>query len=235
MVEENKTMKKKLPFKKGLIVSCQAYPGDPLYGAPFMTAMAKAAEMGGAVGIRAQGLKDIRAIQARVKLPMIGIIKKTYPGSAVYITPTGREVKALLRLKPEIIALDATLRRRPGGEKLEDLIGMIHAGGSLAMADVSTLKEGVEAEKLGADLLSTTLAGYTPESRKTKGPDLDLLKKVTGTSGIPVIGEGRFETPEQVEEAMKRGAYAVVIGRAITIPQAITQKFVLAAKVGLKI
>ena len=227
-------MKKKLPFKKGLIVSCQAYPGDPLYGAGFMAAMAKAAQMGGAVGIRAQGIKDIRAIQAQVKLPVIAIIKKTYPGSAVYITPTSREVKALLRLKPEIIALDATLRYRPGGERLKDLIGMIHAGGSLAMADVSTLKEAEEAGKMGVDLLSTTLAGYTPQSRKMQGPDLDLLKKIIGASGVPVIGEGRFETSEQVEEAMKRGACAVVIGRAITIPQAITRKFVLAAKRGMK-
>jgi N-acylglucosamine-6-phosphate 2-epimerase len=219
----------KLPFKKGLIVSCQAYPGDPLYGPQFMAAMAEAAQQGGAVAIRAQGIADIKAIQSKVRLPIIGIIKKNYKGSGVYITPTELEVKSLLKAKVGIVALDATLRNRPKGEKLKDLIRMIHAGKALAMGDVSTLREGIEAEKLGVDILSTTLAGYTPARKRTEGPDLGLLKQLAGRCAVPLIGEGRFETPEQVKKAVKMGAYGVVIGRAITIPQAITRKFAQAA------
>jgi N-acylglucosamine-6-phosphate 2-epimerase len=233
-VVEKKDERLKLPFKKGLIVSCQAYPGDPLYGAGFMAAMAQAAQMGGAVAVRAQGIQDIKAIQAKVKLPLIGIIKKSYPGSSVYITATQQEVKALIRLKPEVIALDGTLRRRPRAEKLKDLIGMIHSGGSLVMADVSTLEEGLESQGMGADIISTTLSGYTSQSGKMKGPDLVLLKKLIRRCRVPVIGEGRFETPRQVEKAMRMGAYAVVIGGAITIPQAITRKFAKAAAQGIK-
>ncbi len=192
--------------------------------------MAEAAQQGGAVAIRAQGIPDIKAIQSRVPLPIIGIIKKKYKGSGVYITPTKLEVKALIKAKVKIIALDATLRGRPKGEKLRDLMDMIHAGKTLVMADVSTMKEGIEAEKLGADIISTTLAGYTSARKRTPGPDLGLLKQLSEKCGVPVIGEGRFETPEQVKKAMKMGAYGVVIGRAITIPQAITKKFSQAAK-----
>ena len=199
-----------------------------------MAAMAKAAQMGGAVAIRAQGVKDIRAIKAQVKLPLIGIIKKSYKGSPVYITPTRQEVKALLRVKARIIALDATSRRRPKDEDLQDLVEMIHAGKALAMADVSTLREGMEAQNLGVDMISTTLAGYTPYSRQKPEPDLGLLKSLVEQCDIPIIGEGRFETPEQVTQAMKLGAYGVVIGKAITIPQAITLKFAKAAAKGIR-
>ncbi|MCX7624906.1 MAG: N-acetylmannosamine-6-phosphate 2-epimerase [Candidatus Sumerlaeaceae bacterium] len=218
-------------FPRGLIVSCQALEHEPLHGSHIMARMALAAQQGGAVGIRANTPQDIRAIREMVALPVIGIYKREYEGSEVYITPTFEEARAIAEAGADMIALDATLRPRPKGETLAQLIRRIHEELDLpVMADCSTLEEAVEAAKLGADVVSSTLAGYTTYSRKTEGPDFDLLREMLQFVNVPVIAEGRFHTPEQVAQALAMGCYAVVVGGAITRPQEITARFTAAVR-----
>lgn len=218
-------------FPRGLIVSCQALEHEPLHGSHIMARMALAAQQGGAVGIRANSPDDIRAIRQSVKLPIIGIYKRVYEGSDVYITPTFEEAKAVAQAGADMIALDATARPRPRRETLGDLIRRIHEELDLpVMADCSTLEEALEAERLGADVVSSTLAGYTPYSRKTEGPDFDLLREMLARVAVPVFAEGRFHTPERVAQALAMGCYAVVVGGAITRPQEITARFVSAIR-----
>ncbi|MGV3467296.1 MAG: N-acetylmannosamine-6-phosphate 2-epimerase [Heyndrickxia sp.] len=213
-------------IKKGLIVSCQALEDEPLHGSEVMAKMAKAAAMGGAIGIRANGVEDITAIKQVVNLPIIGLIKRNYPDSEVYITPTLKEVNELLSVGVDIIALDATKRVRPNGESFEELVKHIQNNGVRVMADISTLEEGRLAESLNVDCVSTTLSGYTAYSTKKYGPDFKLLKETTRELKIPVIAEGQIHMPEQVTEALKIGAHAVVVGSAITRPQLITEMYV---------
>ncbi len=218
-------------FRRGLIVSCQALEHEPLHGSHIMARMALAAEQGGAVGIRANTPEDIQAIKATVKLPVIGIYKREYEGSEVYITPTFAEAKAIAEAGADMIALDATPRPRPGGETLATLIRRIHQELDLpVMADCSTTEEAIAAAELGADVVSSTLAGYTPYSRKTEGPDFEMLREVLDRVSVPVFAEGRFHTPEQVAQALAMGCYAVVVGGAITRPQEITARFTAAIK-----
>lgn len=218
-------------FPRGLIVSCQALEHEPLHGSHIMARMALAAQQGGAVGIRANTPEDIRAIREMVSLPIIGIYKREYEGSDVYITPTFDEARAIAEAGAEMIALDATLRPHPNGETLGGLIRRIHDELDLpVMADCSTLEEAVEAARLGADVVSSTLAGYTPYSRKTEGPDFDLLREMLQQVNVPVFAEGRFHTPEQVAQALAMGCYAVVVGGAITRPQEITARFAAAVR-----
>lgn len=211
--------------KGGLIVSCQALPGEPLHGADIMARMALAAYQGGAVGIRANGPDDIRAIRAVVPLPIIGILKDGSEG--VYITPTLRHAQAVAEAGAAVVALDATGRPRPDGSALPDLIARIHSEcGMPVMADVSTLDEALAAEQAGADFAAPTLAGYTPYSQRLKGPDFELLRAMVEALKIPVIAEGRIKTPKQARMALDYGALAVVVGGAITRPQQITAQFV---------
>lgn len=219
-------------LKGNLIVSCQALETEPLHSSFIMSKMALAAKEGGAKGIRANSVADINAIKEEVDLPVIGIIKRDYPDSPVYITATKQEVTELLTTEAEIIALDGTKQVRPHHEQLADLVELIHEGGRLAMADVSTLEEAIAAEKLGFDIVSTTLAGYTPYSKKTEEPDFDLLAEVVKSVKIPVIMEGHTYLPEHVTEALKIGAYSVVVGSIITRPQLITERYVKATKMG---
>ncbi|GER67913.1 putative N-acetylmannosamine-6-phosphate 2-epimerase [Weizmannia acidilactici] len=212
--------------KGKLIVSCQALEDEPLHSPFIMSKMALAAKEGGAAGIRANGAEDIRAIKAETGLPVIGIVKRDYEGSEVYITPTKKEIDELLGVKPDMIALDATGRVRPNGEQLSGLIGYVHEKGLPVMADISTYEEGLHAAELGADCLSTTLSGYTPYSPKQEGPDFELLRKLSETLTIPVFAEGRINTPMDAQKAFGLGAFAVVVGSAITRPQLITRKFV---------
>lgn len=213
----------------GLIVSCQALADEPLHGASMMARMAMAAHSGGAVGIRANGPEDIRNIRAAVPLPLIGLYKDGSEG--VYITPTLAHARAVAEAGADMIALDATPRPRPGGEQLGDIIRAIHAElGALVMADISTVEEGLAAEAAGADVLSTTLSGYTPSSPRQAEPDLALIAALTARATIPVIAEGRFRTSEQVCAALNLGAFAVVVGAAITRPQVITRWFVEAIR-----
>lgn len=211
-------------LQSGLIVSCQALPHEPLHGAPIMARMARAAHEGGAVGIRANGPDDVRAIREVVTLPLIGLFKDGTEG--VYITPTLAHARAIIEAGADIIALDATPRPRPNGERLEQIIAAIHALGRLVMADISTVDEGCAAEAAGADLISTTLSGYTPYSPQRSDPDLDLVQRLVGRVQLPVIAEGRIATPAHLVAAFQAGAYAVVVGGAITRPQMITRTFV---------
>ncbi|QUY65215.1 N-acetylmannosamine-6-phosphate 2-epimerase [Helcococcus kunzii] len=213
-------------LKGKLIVSCQALTDEPLHSSFIMGRMAIAAKEGGASGIRAQSVEDILEIQKQVDLPIIGIIKKNYPDSEVFITPTKNEVEALLTTNCEIIALDATNRKRPNDEKIEDLVELIHSHGKLAMADCSTLEECLEAEKIGFDILSTTLFGYTNYSKNYDRPDFESTKKIVEMTNTPVIAEGKINTPEDLKKVYECGVYSAVVGSAITRPQLITKKFV---------
>ncbi|MEK3877746.1 MULTISPECIES: N-acetylmannosamine-6-phosphate 2-epimerase [unclassified Paenibacillus] len=214
----------------GLIVSCQALPDEPLHGPEIMARMAVAAAEGGAIAIRANGAADVRAIKQAVALPVIGIVKRNYPDSDVYITPTLRETEELLEAGADIIAFDGTRQTRPGNCTLEQIIDLLTASPAASMADISTLEEALYAESLGVSCVSTTLSGYTPYSRQQEGPNLELLEQAAQQLKIPVIAEGRISQPAQVEAALDLGAYAVVVGSAITRPQLITRPFAAAAR-----
>ncbi len=211
----------------GLIVSCQALPQEPLHGSEFMAAMAVAAETGGAVGLRANGVQDICAIKRVSKLPIIGIYKQEYPGYNVFITPTTVEVDAVMNAGADMIAVDATCLPRPDGLSLAQFIQAIRTHhNTLIMGDVSTLEEGKAAADAGVDLVSTTLSGYTPHTKFSTGPDFLLLQELVHALSIPVIAEGRIAKPEECMHAFHLGAFAVVVGSAITRPQEITRRFV---------
>lgn len=209
-----------------LIVSCQALADEPLHSSFIMGRLAIAAKEGGAKGIRANSVPDIQEIERQVDLPVIGIIKRDYPDSEVYITATMKEVRELIDgTKAEAIATDATNRKRPHDEQLPDLVAAIHAAGRLAMADISTFDEGVAASKLGFDLISTTMSGYTPYTPQRDLPDFDLLSKLAQAVTTPIILEGHTYEPEHVTHAFELGAYSAVVGGAITRPQQITARY----------
>lgn len=213
--------------KGGIIVSCQALEDEPLHSSEIMVRMAKAALMGGAVGIRANSPQDCTAIKNNIDLPLIAIYKKVYGTSNVYITPTMDEVKELLPVNPEIIAVDATNRPRPDGKTLEEFfkeIRKIYNG--IIMADISSYEEALEAERIGFDLVSTTLSGYTDYTLDRPKPDIKLIEELSKVLKVPIIAEGNVETPELAAKCLKAGAFAVVVGGAITRPQLITRKFV---------
>lgn len=210
---------------KGLIVSCQALEDEPLFGAEMMAKMAKSAEVGGAVGIRANGAKDIVAIKKATTLPIIGIIKREYEDSNIYITPTLKEVQELMEIGVDLVALDATRRKRPDGQTLESLVSYMKEHGQHIMADISTIEEGLYAASLGVDCISTTLSGYTPYSPQHHEPDYTLLKEAVRNMTIPVFAEGKIQTPSQAVQMLRYGAHAVVVGSAITRPQLITQRY----------
>lgn len=217
-------------IKGGLIVSCQALSTEPLYDSYIMSKMAYAAALGGAVGIRANTVVDILAIRERVSLPIIGIIKEVYPDSDVYITPTMKEVDALVEIGCEIIAVDATNRTRPGGVSFEEFFKEVRAKypDQLFMADTSCFEEGKLALELGFDLLGTTMSGYTPYTKGTPLPDCTLMRRYKEELGATVIAEGGIWVPEQLVEAFASGAHAAVVGTAITRPMDITKRFVKA-------
>jgi len=217
-------------LRGGLIVSCQARAGHPLHDVQVIAALARAAEAGGAAGVRVDGERDIRAVREAVHVPIIGIRKVWLPDVPVVITPTFTDAAAVASAGADVIALDATARGRPGGARIDELIPRIR--GELkrpVMADVSTFEEGCRAAELGADVVATTLSGYT--GGPTPGdPDLELVRQLARALDVPVVAEGRYRTPAQVLEALRAGAFAVVVGRAITDALAITQSFVEAMK-----
>jgi len=218
-------------LRGGLIVSCQARGENPLAGLAFMAAMAQAAELGGAVGIRASGAADIAAIRARVHCPIIGIDKVWTDGFEVYITPTFAAAGPIAAAGADIVAVDGTPRPRAQGETLAHLIRRIHDDlGTLVMADASTWEEGVAAAELGADIVATTMSGYTPYSRQASGPDLEMLRQLARHVDVPIIVEGKIWHPEEVRQALDLGAWAVVVGTAITNPLEITRRFVAAIR-----
>ncbi|MDQ0255890.1 N-acylglucosamine-6-phosphate 2-epimerase [Evansella vedderi] len=208
-----------------LIISCQALENEPLYSPFIMSKMALAAYQGGASGIRANGIEDIRAIKKEVNIPIIGIIKKDYEDSEIFITPTIEEVELLNEEGVDVIAFDATARDRPENVSLKNFISAVKRRfpEQKFMADVSTLEEAVTAEKLGVDWVGTTLVGYTDYS---KGLDpLEVLKEILDNVSIPVIAEGNINTPEKARKALELGAHAVVVGSAVTRPKFITEQF----------
>jgi N-acylglucosamine-6-phosphate 2-epimerase len=209
-----------------LIVSCQADPGSPFNDPLFIRTFAKAAKFGGASALRLQGVENIIAVRAEQDVPIIGLIKRQREAFGdIYITPETLDVTEVINAGADIVAFDATLRKRP--TPVSELIEAIHAQGKLAMADISTAVEAVTALEAGADYVGTTLSGYTAYSPKLEGPDLELISDLA-ERGIKVIAEGRIRTPAEAQEALNRGAYAVVVGSAITSPELITQWFVKA-------
>lgn len=217
---------------KGLIVSCQALDEEPLHSSYIMSRMAYAAKLGGAVGIRANTIEDIRAIRTIVNLPIIGIIKQRYPGSDVVITPTRKEFDALLKEQVEIIATDATDRIRPDGITICELFKEVRKDypNQLFMADCASYEDAVRAYELGFDLVGTTLNGYTKEARQTPPPNFGFMRKLVETLTCPIIAEGGIFSPEQLRQAMDQGVFACVVGSAITRPLEITRRYVAALK-----
>lgn len=212
-------------LRGGLIVSCQAYPGEPLRDADAMARIAQSAVIGGAVGIRAQGLDDIRAIARSVSVPQIGLWKVGVDG--VFITPTLDHALAVVEAGADIVAIDGTRRARPDGLSLADTIRRLHEQtGALVMADAGSLDDALAAEDAGADIVGTTLSGYTGERSRTDGPDLELVQVVASRVSAPVFAEGRIRTPSDARAALDAGAHAVVVGTAITHPATITSWFV---------
>ena len=213
-------------IKGGLVVSCQAYPGEPLRHPETMAQMAMAAVEGGAVGIRCQGLSDIAAIKGQVEVPVIGIWKDGREG--VYITPTLRHARCCASAGADIVAIDATGRPRPDGRTYADTVRALHDEGIVVMADCGSFADAERAVEAGSDIISTTLSGYTGERKKTDGPDFDLLRRMVAAFGdaTPVLCEGRIHTPDQLTQVMAMGAWTAVVGTAITHPTSITRWFV---------
>lgn len=218
-----------------LIASVQASEGSPVEHPETLARLARASVQEGVRVLRLQGVENIRAVRAATPgTPCIGLIKRTYPGSDVYITPTQAEIDQLVESQVEIIALDGTARPRPGGVSLAALIARIHAAGRLAMADCDSLASAQAAQAAGADLIGTTLSGYTPESPKLAGPDLALLRELVDLAPGRVIAEGRFSEPWHVTAALRLGATAVVMGGALNDPIKLTRHFGRFATIGSK-
>jgi len=211
---------------KGLVVSCQAWPDSPLHGPVYMAAMARAAEKGGAAGIRANGVEDIAAIaealQHQPRLPIIGIQKSHDPAGQLWITATFEEAAAVAHAGADIVAVDSRRVERPDGTRLGDLFRRVREELGLAiMADIATFDQGLQAQELGADLVAPTFA---IDDRET--PDFDLLRQLAQSLTVPVVAEGLYWTPAQVCKAFELGAHSVVVGTAITRPDDITLRFV---------
>lgn len=207
-------------------MSCQALEDEPLHGSSFMSAMARAAQIGGAKGIRANGPDDIKAIRQAVDLPVIGIFKQIHPEAEVFITPTFDSARTVVEAGADIVALDATRRLRPDRLKVSTLITEIKTRLDVpVMADVSTVEEGIAAAEAGADLVATTLVGHTPYTITQEEFDVEIIKTLVRSIAVPVIAEGGIWSPDEAVRALEAGAFAVVVGSAITRPQLITQRY----------
>ena len=212
--------------QNSLIVSCQALSDEPLHGSKIMAKMAEAAKIGGASGIRANSPKDIKAIKDQVQLPIIGLWKNELADYNVYITPRYKEAEAVLKAGADYVAIDCTDRKRP--EPLEDIFNKINSNypDHGIIADISAVKDLPLMEKLKPDYISTTLSGYTNNTKNRKRPDIELVKELSERTNIPILAEGNYKNGEQAKKALKAGAYAVVIGAAITRPQVITKRII---------
>lgn len=213
-------------LKFSVIVSCQARHGEPFDSPHYITEFAISAEIGGASGLRINGKENIRAVKKEVKLPIIGIKKKIITGCDIYITPTLEDVDEVIKAGAEIVGMDGTNRRRPQGSDFRKLVDYSHAFNKLVLADIATQEDAIFAIENGADLLATTLVGYTEETRNHKTPDFNLLNTLVKESSIPIFLEGGVTDPNHVEKALNIGAHGVIVGKAITMPQVITRRFV---------
>ncbi len=221
-------------LRGGLVVSCQALPGEPLYveSGGVMPLLARAAERAGAIGIRSNSARDVREIKAAVDLPVIGLIKQDYPPFEPYITVTMAEVDALMEVGADIVALDCTDRKRPDGRTPAEFIVEIRAKhpGIALMADIATYAEGTAAANAGVDFVGTTMSGYTVQSGGSPVPNFDLVQQLVERCGVPVIAEGRIRTPSEARRMLDIGAFCVVVGGAITRPMEIATEFVNALR-----
>ena len=217
-------------MRGGLVVSCQAYPGEPMLDPRTMTQVARSAVIGGAVGIRAKGLDDLSSMRPEIDVPLIGLVKVA--GDDVFITPTLSDCLAVAEAGADVVALDGTRRRRPDGLSLAETITGLRDWFPkvLVMADCGSAADAKAAVAAGADIIGTTLAGYTGERAPTDGPDWELVDQVVALSDRPVLVEGRVHTLDQAAEAIRRGAWAVVVGTAITHPSSITSWFASAVR-----
>lgn len=221
-------------IKGKVIISCQAVPGEPLYveEKSIMYLMARAAKQAGTPAIRTSSIRDVIAIKEETGLPVIGLVKVKYDGFESYITPTMKEVDDLVAAGSDVIALDCTNQKRGDGRTVSEFITEVRTKypDAVLMADISTYEEGVNAWKLGMDIIGTTMNGYTSYTTKTDGPNYDLVKQLLETVDVPVIGEGRIHSPEQAVKMLDTGAFAVVVGGAITRPLEIAQRFIQATE-----
>ena len=217
-------------LKGNLIVSCQALPNEPLHSSFIMGRMALAAKEGGATGIRANTKEDIAEIKSQVDLPIIGIVKRDYDDSEVYITPTMKEIDELMEVKPDIIAIDATCALRPEEKTLDEFFKEVRNKypNQLFMADCSTVEEALHADELGFDFIGTTMVGYTKQSAnlKIENNDFEIIREILSKAKHPVIAEGNINTPKKAKRVIELGCYSVVVGSIITRPQLITKAFV---------
>jgi N-acylglucosamine-6-phosphate 2-epimerase len=217
-------------MRGGLVVSVQAAPGSPLASPETMTAIARAAELGGAAGIRAEGPADVRAIRDAVAVPVIGLLKRDVPGSPVRITPSLDDARAVADAGADVVAVDATLRPRDGGMTTRDFIAALARElDPPLLADVDSLEAGLAARAAGADAVATTLSGYTGDGPVPDKPDLELVERLARELDCPLLAEGRYSTPDDVRAAFDAGAFAVVVGTAITDPLALTLRFAAGA------
>ena len=222
--------------KRGLIVSCQATPEEPMHGSAIMAKMAVAAEMGGAIAVRVNTYPDLLAVREAVKLPILGLIKQQYSGYYPYISPTMKEVDLIVNSGAEIVCVDGTFYPRPDGNTFAQFVKLIRTKYPEIeiLADISTVEEGIAASKLGVDYVATTLYGYTPDTvdktsqliQEFREPNFDIIKQLKASIQQPIIAEGRFWDGDHAIKAMECGAYAVTIGAGITRPQIITKKIV---------
>lgn len=216
---------------RGLIVSCQAEADSPLAEPGIIAAFARCAAAAGAVGVRARGAAHLTAIRAVVDLPLIGLTKRWLPGYDVYITPSERDAAQVALAGADVIAVDATPRRRPDGATLASLMHHCHEVLERpVLADIATYDEALAAVDLGADAVSTTLSGYTADSPPGPAPDLALVERLAGRLAVPLLAEGRYATPQLAADALRAGAQAVVVGTAITAPDVLTANFVAALR-----
>ncbi|SUO97585.1 N-acetylmannosamine-6-phosphate 2-epimerase [Suttonella ornithocola] len=223
-------------LKGKLIVSCQALPDEPLHSSFIMGRMALAATQGGAGGIRANTPEDIAEIRKNTQLPIIGIVKRDYPDSEVFITATMREIDELMQgeVVPDIIAIDARDALRPNGQTLSEFYAEIRAKypHQALMADCASLAEMMAADTLGFDYIGTTLVGYTSATKgeKIETDDFALIRLAKQSLKHPIIAEGNINTPEKVRRVLDIGVHSVVVGSAITRPKWITEQFVAATQ-----
>jgi N-acylglucosamine-6-phosphate 2-epimerase len=217
-------------LRGSLIVSCQAYPGEPMRDPRTTAQVAASAVLGGAAAVRVQGLADVQQTRSAVEVPVIGLWKDGHDG--VFITPTLRHALAVANAGAHVVAVDGTRRARPDRLTLAQTVAGVHTEShALVMADCGSLEDARAAVDAGADLIGTTLAGYSGERPKTQGPDLELLEHIAAAGfGVPLIAEGRLHTPAQARQALDAGAFAVVVGTAITHPATITGWFADALK-----